>query len=82
MLRLDDILVTNTITALQAKRPTQLPPLAPVQNGTMSAARVSDYTWATYGVYPGWTTVQWRVTVPAIPEGVYWATITFTVESI
>jgi len=57
-------------------------PLSPVLNGTISAGpAVSDYTWMTGGTYPDWTTLNWRVSVPLIPEGVYWATITFTVES-
>jgi len=58
-------------------------PLTPVLNGTQSAGPVvSDYTWFTGATYPDTTTLNWRVSVPAIPEGVYWATITFTVESI
>jgi len=58
-------------------------PLSPTLNGTQSAGLgVSDFTWITYGVYPDVTTLWWRVSVPPVPEGVYWATVTFTIESL
>lgn len=56
--------------------------LAPADNGTVSVGPwVTDYNAAGLG-YASYTELQWWISVPAsLPEGIYWAAITFTIDT-